>query len=112
MFFTLFGEWVQGGGVPRDWYTTCCCNFSPWAAQKSKFAKLIPFDIVTTQNDHATYVKDVVGSVYVVFSPYLGIVCVWGGGGFPRDWYTTCVCGFSSRAAQKSQFAKLIFLIP
>ena len=25
----------------RDWYTTCLCSFSPWAAQKSKFSKLI-----------------------------------------------------------------------
>ena len=48
VFFTLFGYWVRGGGVlpgigtqPRDWYTTCSCCFSPWAAQKLKFPKLI-----------------------------------------------------------------------
>ena len=29
------------GGLPRHWYTTCLCSFSPWAAQKSKFPKLI-----------------------------------------------------------------------
>ena len=38
MFFTLFGHW---GGLPKDWSTTCLCSFSPWAAQKSKFSKLI-----------------------------------------------------------------------
>ena len=29
------------GGLPRDWYTTCLCSFSPWAAQQSNFSKLI-----------------------------------------------------------------------
>ena len=36
--------WVLGrgvGGLPRDGYTTCLCSFSPWAAQKSKFWKLV-----------------------------------------------------------------------
>ena len=32
---------------------------APWAAQISKFAKLIFFDIVTTQNDDPSYVKHV-----------------------------------------------------
>ena len=44
VFFTLFGYQVGGGGgggLPRDWYTTCSCSFSPWAAQKSKFSKLL-----------------------------------------------------------------------
>ena len=41
VFFTLFGYWVGGGGLPRDGYTTCLCSFSPWAAQKSKFLKLV-----------------------------------------------------------------------
>ena len=40
VFFTLFGCWARGGGLPMDWYTTCSCSFSPWAAQKSKFAKV------------------------------------------------------------------------
>ena len=50
VFFTLFGYWVGGGGgvLPRDWYTTCLCSLSPWAAQKSNFSKLLFFDIVTT----------------------------------------------------------------
>ena len=43
VFFTLFGYWAQAGGgcLQMDWYTTCLCSFSPWAAQKSKFSKLI-----------------------------------------------------------------------
>ena len=42
VFFALLGYWAQGGGcLPRDWYTTCLCSFSPWAAQKSNLSKLI-----------------------------------------------------------------------
>ena len=43
VFFILFGYQVWGGGgvLPRDWYTTCSCSFSPWAAQKWKFLKLV-----------------------------------------------------------------------
>ena len=81
MFFILFGYWVPGGGgLPRDGYTTCLCSFSPWAAQKSKFSKLIFFDIVTTQYDHPRYVKHVLGRIYVFFT-LLGTRCARGGGG-------------------------------
>ena len=38
------------------------------------------FDIVTTQNDHPSYAKHVLGRNYV-FSPYLGIRSGGGGGG-------------------------------
>ena len=48
MFFTLFGYWAGGGGVKRDWYTTCLCSFSAYIAQKPNFPKLTLFDIVIT----------------------------------------------------------------
>ena len=44
------------------------CSFSPWAAQKSKFSKLVFFDIVTTQNDISNYAKHVLGRIYVFFT--------------------------------------------
>ena len=46
VFLILLSYWLRGAGVPRDWYTTCFCSFSPWAAQKWKFCKLIIFDTV------------------------------------------------------------------
>ena len=64
----VLGAKGGGGGLPRDWYTTCSCSFSPWAAQKSKFPKLIFFDIVTTQKAYPSYVKHVLGSIYVCFT--------------------------------------------
>ena len=54
-----------GGGLPRDWCTTCSCSFSPWTAQKSKFSKrifLIPRSPEMTIQDMQ---KHVLGSVYV-----------------------------------------------
>ena len=41
VFFMVSGYWVRGGGVPRDWYTTCLRSFSAYTAQKLKFPKLI-----------------------------------------------------------------------
>ena len=101
---------VGGGFSPKGLvHTTGLCSFSPWAPQKLKFPKLVFCHIVTTQNDHPTYVKHVLGSM-CVFLLYLGIGCR-GGGVLPRDWYTTYFCSFSPWAAQKLKFAKLIFLI-
>ena len=80
---------VEGVGVPRDWYTTCLCSFSPWAAQKFWFLKLTFFDMVTTQNDHPTYLKNASGSIYG-FPPFFRDAVRT-----PRDWYTTCFCSFS-----------------
>ena len=78
MFFTLFGYWVRGGGVlPRDWYTTCLCSFSPRTAQKSKFSKLVFLIVVITQNDHSSNVKHVLGCIYV----FVTLFGYWVGGG-------------------------------
>ena len=83
MFFTLFGYWVGGGGLPRDGYTTCLCSFSTRTAQKSKFLKQYFFDIVTTQNDHPSYGKHVLGRIYVFFTRF-GYQVGGGGGGSPK----------------------------
>ena len=49
------------------------------------------FDIVTTQYDHPRYVKHVLCRIYTFFT-LVGYQV--GGGGLPRDWYTTCLCCF------------------
>ena len=68
------------------------------------------YDIVTTQYDHPRYVKHVLGRIYM-FLTLFGYWSHGGGGGLARDWYTTCLCGFSPWATQKSKFSKLTFLI-
>ena len=52
------------------------------------------FDIVTTQNDHPSYAKHVLGRIYVFFTLF-GYSGPGEWGGLPRDWYTTCLCSFS-----------------
>ena len=42
--------------------------FHPVELKKSKFPELIFFDIVTTHNDHVSYVKHVLGSMYAFFT--------------------------------------------
>ena len=70
------------------------------------------FDIVTTQNDHPSYVKHVLGRIYVFFTLFGNQVRGGGGGGgLLGDWYTTCLCSLSPWTAQKSKFLKLVFLI-
>ena len=83
--------------------------FNP-GSSKIEFFETCFFDIVTTQNDHPSYVKHVLGRIYVFFTLF-GYQVGGGGGGLPRDGYTTCLCSLSPWAAQKSKFLKLVFLI-
>ena len=80
--------------------------FTP-GSSKIKVFETCFFDIVTTQNDHPSYLKHVLGRIYVFFT--LFGYQVGGGGGLPRDGCTTCLCSFSTRTAQKSKFSKLVF---
>ena len=96
MFFTLFGKWVRGWrGSPKGSVHNLLVQFFTLGSSTIETFKTYFFDIVTTQNDHATYVKHVLGRIYV-FVTYLGDGCrQGGGGGLPRDWYTVGLCRFS-----------------
>ena len=48
-----------------------------------EFFHNVLFDIVTTQNDHPTYVRHVLGRIYVFFTSFGYWVRV-GGGGVPK----------------------------
>ena len=69
MFFIQFGYQVRGGGggVPRDWYTTCFMQFFTLGSSKIEVFETYFFDIVTTQNDHPSYIKHVFGRIYMFF---------------------------------------------
>ena len=111
VFFTLFGYQVGGGGggAPKGRVHNLLMQlFNPDSSKIEVFETCF-FDIVTTQNDHPSYAKHVLGRIYVFFTPFGYQVGV--GGGLPRDWYTTCLCSFSPRTAQKWKFLKLVFVI-
>ena len=69
MFFTLFGYWVRwaGGGGSRNGVVH----------SKNDFSEIYFFDVVTTHNDQPSYVKHVLGSVYVFFTLFGD--WLWGG---------------------------------
>ena len=109
MFFTLFGYQVGGGGSPKGRVHNLLVQFFNPDSSKIEVFETCFFDILITQNDHPSYVKHVLGRIYVfltLFGYHVG-----GGGGLPRDGCTTCFCSFSPRTAQKWKFLKLVFLI-
>ena len=97
-----------GGGGSRTGANLLMQLFNPDSSKIEVFETCF-FDIVTTQNDHPRYVKHVLGRIYVFFTLFGNQV--GGGGGLLGDWYTTCLCSFSPRTAQKSKFLKLVFVI-
>ena len=50
MFFTLFGYWVRGrgGGSPKGLVHNLLMQFFTRSSSKSKFPKLIVFEVVIT----------------------------------------------------------------
>ena len=100
---------MGGGGALKGLVHNLLMQFFNPDSSKMEVFETCFFDIVTTQNDHPRYVKHVLGRIYVFFT--LFGYQVGGGGGLPRDWYTTCLCSFSTRTPQKSKFSKLVFLI-
>ena len=98
-----------GGGVPKGLVHNLLMQFGTLGSSKIEVLETCFYDIMTTQYDHPRYVKHVLGRIYVFFTRF-GYE-VRGGGGFPRDWYTTCLCSFAPWAAQKLKFSKLVFMI-
>ena len=116
VFFTLFGYWVGlgggGGGLPRNWYTTCLCSFSPWNSSKMEVFKTCFFDIILP--DITISLPKAYFRLYLhVFHPIWVLGWVGGGGGgAPKGMvHTTCLCIFSLWTAPKWKFSKLVFLI-
>ena len=108
MSFTLFGYWPHREGcLPQGIGTQPAYAVFHSPQLKNRSFRNFFFDIVTTHNDHPRYVKHVLGRIYMFFT----VFGYWShkGRGLPRDWYTTCLDGFSHRAAQKSKFSKLTF---
>ena len=99
-----------GGGSPKGRVHNLLMQFVTPDSSKMEVFETYFFDIVTTQNDHPSYAKHVLGRIYVFFTLF-GYQVGGGGGGLPRDGCTTCLCSLSPRTAQKWKFLKLVFVI-
>ena len=84
VFFTLFGYQVGGGGggggAPKGRVHNLLMQFFNLDSSKIEVFETCFCDIVTTQNDHPSYVKHVLGSIYVFFTLF-GYWPHRGGGG-------------------------------
>ena len=77
MFFTLFGYWPHAGGgrgAPKGLVHKLLVQFFTLGCSKIEVFKIYFYPTMITQNDHPSYVKHVLGRIYVVFSPFC--VCV------------------------------------
>ena len=80
-------------------------------SSKVEVSKTNLFEIVTTHNDHPSYVKHVLGSVYVFFTlfGYWVWACVCGGGGSPKGLVHNLLMHFFTLGSSKSKFSKVTF---
>ena len=83
VFFTLFGCWGGGGGLPRGPGHNLLMQFSGLGSSKMEISETDLFDTVTIQNDQTSYVKHVLAPLYVFFT-LLAVGRGGGGGGLPR----------------------------
>ena len=75
MFFALFGYWARGGGgggrvSPKGWVHNLLMQFFALGSSKIEIFETYFFDAVTTHDDHPSYVKHVLGCIYVFFYGY------------------------------------------
>ena len=71
MFFTLFGYWAHGGGggvSPKGLEHNLLMQFFTLGSSKIEVLETFFSDTVITYNDHPSYIKHVLGCIYVFFS--------------------------------------------
>ena len=68
MFFTLFRVLGWGGGSPKGRVHNLLMQFLTPDSSKIEVFETYFFDIVTTQYDHPSYGKHVLGRIYVFFT--------------------------------------------
>ena len=106
MFFTILGYFVGGGGVAKELVHSLLMQIFTLDSSKIEVFKTCFSDMVTTQCNHPSYLKHILGRIYMFFTPF----GYWVGlGGLPRDRYTACSCSFSLWIAPKWKFSKLFF---
>ena len=85
-----------------------CMQFFTLGSSKIEVSKTYFFHVVTTQYDHPRYVKHVLDRIYVFFILF-GYWVRGGGGGLPRNWYTTCLMQFFTLGSSKMEVSKTYF---
>ena len=69
--------WGGGGGAPKGLVHNLLMQFFTLDSSKVEVFKFCFFDIVTTQYDHPSYLKHILGRICMFFT----LFGYWGGGG-------------------------------
>ena len=98
-----------GGGSQGNGTQPAYAAFPPWTTPKWKFSKLVFFDIVTTQYDHPSYLKQILGRIWVFFTLF-GCWGGGGGGGAPKGMVHSLLMQFFTLDSSKMEVFKICFL--
>ena len=91
VFNKYLGIWVLGwggAGSPEGLVHNLLMQFFTLDSSKIEVFETYFFHIVITQNDHPSYVKHVLGCIYVFFT----LFGYWGGGGLSHGMGTQPAC--------------------
>ena len=103
VFFTLFGCFFLGGGVPRGPGHNRLMQFSNLGNSKMESSKTVFFYIPTIQNDQISDVKRVLAPLYVFFA----LFGYWGGGGgAPKGTGHNLLMQFSNLGSSKMEISE------
>ena len=113
--FHHIGVFCWGGGVAKELVHSLLMQIFTLDSSKIEVFKTCFSDMVTTQCDHPSYLKHILGRIYMFFTPFGYWVGFFTLGAQkskfskPRDRYTSCSCSFSLWIAPKWKFSKLFF---
>ena len=100
----------KGGGSPKGLVHNLLMQLFTLGSSKNVDSETFFSYIATTQNDHPTCVKHVLGSIYVLFT--LFGYWVWGGGGSPKRLvHNLLMQYFTSGSSKMEVFRNLLFWI-
>ena len=108
MFFTLFAYWVGGGGSPKGLVHNLMMQLFTLDSSKIEVFKTCFFDIMTTQYDHPSYLKHVLGRIYMFFTLF-GYWFWGGGGGSPKGLVHNLLMQFFTLESSKMEVFKTCF---
>ena len=108
MFFTLFGYWVGGRGAPKGLVHNLLMRLFILDSSKMEVFKTCFFDILTTHYDHPSYLKHILGRIYMFFTLF-GYWVGGGGGGSQGNGTQPAYAVFHPGQLKNGSFQNLFF---
>ena len=96
---------MGGGGAPKGLVHNLLMQFFTLDSSQMEVFKTCFFDIVTTQYDHPSYLKHVLGRIYMFFT----LFGYWVGGGSPKGMVHNLLMKFFTLDNSKMEVFKTCF---